>query len=54
MFGYGLGFYRWGMWFGFGQIRFCRWAIDLCLFKRAIEGAEPYNRYWFTVGRCSP
>ncbi len=45
--GYGFGFYRYGMWFGFGQIQFRRlsWGFDVCFLKKRI-GAERYNRFW--------
>ncbi len=52
--GYGLGLYRYGVWFGFGQIQFRRWAVDLCLFKRPVilGGREVnYSKYWLTVGK---
>jgi hypothetical protein len=42
---YGVGFYRYGMWFGFGQVRFRRWVVDICLFKRA----DGYNKLWLTL-----
>ena len=49
---YGFGFYRHGAWFGFGQIQFRRWAIDLCLLKSTFGGQYPdgYSRYWLTFG----
>ncbi len=45
--GYGFGCYRYGAWFGFGQVRFRRWAIDICLLKRP----SGYNKIWWTLGR---
>lgn len=45
--GYGWGFYKWGMWFGFGQIQFTRWIVTLCLFK--LPGG--YNRHWIEIGK---
>jgi hypothetical protein len=50
--GYGFGFYRdhitgtCGLYFGFGQVQFRRWAAAICLLKRE----DGYNRHWFTVG----
>jgi hypothetical protein len=50
--GYGFGFYRHGMWFGFGQVRFRRWAVDICLLRMAHDVYPGgYNRHWFTVSR---
>ena len=46
---YGFGLYRHGAWFGVGQIRFRRWAVDVCLLKRA----DGYNKLWVTVGQGS-
>jgi hypothetical protein len=53
MTGYGFGFYRYGLWFGFGQIRFRRWAVDLCLFTHLWDQypENGYIKYWFTVGK---
>ncbi len=61
--GYGFGFYRcpggpagsrvsgvWGMWFGFGQIQFRRWGVDICLLMKNIPGYGRYNRFWFSLG----
>jgi hypothetical protein len=50
---YGFGFYQYGAWFGFGQVRFRRWGVDICLLKfQPGEGNFPngYNKYWLTLG----
>ena len=46
--GYGLGFYRHGMWFGFGQIQFRKWGFDVCFLKKRIA-TERYNRFWLST-----
>lgn len=47
---YGFGLYRrdgsCGIWFGFGQLNFCPWMIDLCLLKLP----SGHYKHWFTVG----
>ena len=48
--GCGFGFYRWGAWFGFGQIQFDR-GITICLFKNYTVYPRGYNRQWLRVGR---
>lgn len=51
--GYGFGFYRYGVWFGFGQIQLRRWGFDLCFLKKRIDG-ELYNRFWFSTPLRDP
>ncbi len=50
--GYGFGLYRWGVWFGIGQIQLRSWAVDMCLFKMFSDDyPNGYNKHWLTVDR---